>query len=54
MDATANSQSFAEITREFAIAQPGRIALSFEGRNTTYRQFEDHTNQVANALLAVG
>jgi len=54
MDATANSQSFAEITREFAIAQPDRIALSFEGRNTTYRQFEDHTNQVANALLAAG
>ena len=54
MEATANSQSFAEITREFAIAQPDRIALSFEGRNTTYGQFEDHTNQVANALLAVG
>jgi len=29
MDATANSQSFAEITRGFAIAQPDRIALSF-------------------------
>src|SRR6476660_5747486 len=54
MKATAKSQSFAEITREFAIAQPDRIALSFEGRNTTYGQFEDHTNQVANALLAVG
>ena len=54
MEATAKSQSFAEITREFAIAQPDRIALSFEGRNTTYGQFEDHTNQVANALLAVG
>ena len=54
MDVRANSQSFAEITRELAVAQPDRIALSFEGRDTTYAEFETHTNQVANALLDAG
>src|SRR4051794_38307842 len=54
MDVRANSQSFAEITRELAVAQPDRIALAFEGRDTTYAEFETHTNQVANALLDAG
>jgi long-chain acyl-CoA synthetase len=54
MGVTSNPQSFAEVTRALAIAQPDRIALSFEGRDTTYAEFEAHTNQVANALLTAG
>jgi long-chain acyl-CoA synthetase len=30
------------------------VAFSFEGRNTTFAEFNRHTNQVANALLAAG
>lgn len=35
-------------------ARPESIALRFEGRDTTYSEFEDHTNQVANALVSGG
>ncbi|MEA2857713.1 MAG: hypothetical protein QOH98_2034, partial [Methylobacteriaceae bacterium] len=54
MDAVSSSRSFADVTRHLANAQPDRIALSFEGRETTYAEFERHTNQVANALIAAG
>jgi acyl-CoA synthetase (AMP-forming)/AMP-acid ligase II len=54
MEAVATSRSFADVTRHLANAQPHRIALSFEGRETTYADLERHTNQVANALLAAG
>ena len=54
VDAVSNSQSFAEIIRHLASVQPERIALSFEGRETTYSAFDKHTNQVANALIAAG
>ena len=54
MDAVAHPQSFAEITRKLADSQPDRVALSFEGRHTTYADLEKHTNQVANALIAAG
>ena len=54
MDAVSTFRPFPDITRDFAKTQPGRIALSFEGRETTYADFEKHTNQVANALLAAG
>jgi acyl-CoA synthetase (AMP-forming)/AMP-acid ligase II len=52
MDAVASFRPFPDITRNFARTQPDRIALSFEGRETTYADFEKHTNQVANALIA--
>ena len=54
MDAVAQPQSFAEIPRKLANTQPDRVALSFEGRLTTYADLEKHTNQVANALIAAG
>jgi acyl-CoA synthetase (AMP-forming)/AMP-acid ligase II len=54
MGAVASSQSFADIARHLASTQPDRIALSFEGRATTYGAFDKHTNQVANALIAAG
>src|SRR5437660_1125587 len=54
MDAVSSFRPFPDITRNFAKTQPGRIALSFEGRETTYADFERHTNQVAHALIAAG
>jgi acyl-CoA synthetase (AMP-forming)/AMP-acid ligase II len=54
MDMLSSSQSFADITRHLASTQPDHIALSFEGRETTYGALDKHTNQVANALSAAG
>ena len=43
-----------EMTHHFAQTRPDTTALFFEGRTTTYRSFERHTNQVANGLIARG
>jgi fatty-acyl-CoA synthase len=54
MDAVPSFRSFTDIARDLANGQPERVALSFEGRETSYRDFDKRTNQVANALLAAG
>jgi long-chain acyl-CoA synthetase len=46
--------TIADIPVTHAQAQPDAVAFSFEGRNTTFAEFNRHTNQVANALLAAG
>jgi long-chain acyl-CoA synthetase len=46
--------TLAEITRLHALARPTSVALSFEGRETTFAQFDGNSNQVANALVATG
>ncbi|MGE0830640.1 MAG: AMP-binding protein, partial [Hyphomonadaceae bacterium] len=46
--------TLADIPRFHAARRPGKVALEFEGRLTTYADFEAHTNQAANALLAEG
>lgn len=46
--------TLADIPRFHARKRPDSIALSFEGRQTSFAQFDRHTNQVANALLAEG
>ncbi|MEZ6001111.1 fatty acid--CoA ligase [Hyphomonas sp.] len=43
-----------DIARYHAKQRPDAIALSFEGRDTSYEAFNRHTNKVANALLAAG
>lgn len=43
-----------DIARYHAQERPDAIALSFEGRETTYDAFNKNTNKVANALLASG
>jgi len=43
-----------DIPRFHANERPDAIALSFEGRDTTFSEFDTHTNRVANALLAAG
>ena len=43
-----------DIARFHARERPDAIALSFEGRDTSYAAFDRNTNKVANALLASG
>ena len=43
-----------DIARHHGRTRAGNIALSFEGRDTTYGDLDRHTNQVANALIAAG
>src|SRR6201996_5795910 len=47
-------KTIADIPRTLARSQPDKVALAFEGRETTYAAFDRHTDQVANALLASG
>ncbi|WP_375209425.1 fatty acid--CoA ligase [Hyphomonas jannaschiana] len=43
-----------DIARFHARERPEAVALSFEGRDTSFRQFDRNTNKVANALIASG
>jgi len=43
-----------DVARYHAEARPDAVALSFEGRDTTFADFDRKTSQVANALLAAG
>jgi long-chain acyl-CoA synthetase len=47
-------KTIADIPTTFARTQPNEIAFSFEGRDTTFAEFDRHTNQVAHALIASG
>lgn len=47
-------QTIADIPPTFAKLKGNDIAFTFEGRYTTFAEFDQHTNQVANALLAMG
>ena len=46
--------TLADIPRFHAKRRPDAIAFSFEGRDTSFADFNRHTNQVANALIAEG
>src|SRR6201996_2067085 len=50
----ADWRTIADIPPYFARTQGDAVAFSFEGRDTTFAQFDRHTNQVANALIASG
>jgi acyl-CoA synthetase (AMP-forming)/AMP-acid ligase II len=43
-----------DIARYHARVRPAAIALTFEGRDTAFSEFDRNTNRVANALLAEG
>jgi acyl-CoA synthetase (AMP-forming)/AMP-acid ligase II len=43
-----------DVARYQARVRGGAVALTFEGRDTTFAEFDRHTNQVANALVAEG
>lgn len=47
-------RTLADAPRIHASDKGDRIATSFEGRVTTHAEFDRHTSQVANALLAAG
>jgi acyl-CoA synthetase (AMP-forming)/AMP-acid ligase II len=47
-------RTLGDVARYHAEARPGAVAFSFEGRETTFADFDRHTNQVANALIAAG
>ena len=46
--------NLAELSCHHARVRPERVAFSFEGRNTTYGEFDLLANQVANGLKVVG
>ena len=43
-----------DVPRHHGKTRGEQIAFSFEGRLTTYAEFDRHTSQVANALIAAG
>jgi long-chain acyl-CoA synthetase len=43
---------FADIPRAYGATTPDRPALIYDGRVTTWRQWDEHSNRVANALAA--
>ena len=43
-----------DIARYHARERPGAVALAFEGRDTSFADFDRRSDQVANALLAEG
>jgi long-chain acyl-CoA synthetase len=50
----AQMPTLGDIARYHARQRPDAVALSFEGRDTSFGEFDRHTDQVANALLAQG
>ncbi|MDE2462753.1 MAG: fatty acid--CoA ligase [Alphaproteobacteria bacterium] len=46
--------TLADIPRYHARTRPDAIAFVFEGRTTSYAEFDRHTSQVANALISEG
>lgn len=51
---TAEINSVADLPRIHAKARPGDVAMWFEGRSTTYAEFDRLASQCANALIAAG
>lgn len=52
--AAAPIETLADIPRHHAALTPDAVALSFEGKETTYRGLDRASNQVANGLIAAG
>lgn len=53
-DANPQLSSLAEIPRFHAERRPDAIAISYDGRDMTYRQLQDASSRVANGLRAAG
>ena len=54
MSAPAQLTNLADMVRERARTRGEAIAYEFEGRHTTFAEFDRKTNRVANALVAMG
>lgn len=47
-------KTFGDVARVHASVRPDAVALKFEGRTTTYKMLDTHTNRVAHALRDAG
>jgi acyl-CoA synthetase (AMP-forming)/AMP-acid ligase II len=47
-------RTIGDVTRKYAALRPNAVAHVFEGRQTTFAEFDWHTNQIANGLLRLG
>src|SRR5262245_44434715 len=54
MSATAVPANLADMVRAQARNRGNAVAFEFEGRQTTFAEFDVKTNRVANALIALG
>ena len=54
MSAAQQPTNLAAMVRDRATSRGDAIALEFEGRQTTFAEFDVRTSQVANALSAIG
>ena len=54
MTGVGNLRTLGEVSRHHAAEAPWKTALSFEGRDTSYDDFDRNGNRVANALIAAG
>ena len=54
MPATEQLTNLAEMVRARAKTRGDAVAFEFEGRQTSFAEFDRTTNQVANALIALG
>lgn len=51
---TQQPANLAEMVRERARSRGNALAYEFEGRHTSFAEFDIKTNRVANALIALG
>src|SRR5579862_4064814 len=50
----ADARSLGDVVRLQAKARPDAVVFEFEGRLTTFSEFDRHSNQVANGLIGLG
>jgi fatty-acyl-CoA synthase len=54
MFASRNPKTLPDVIERHSVARGDRIVFHFEGRDTTYAQFNRNANKVANGLIAAG
>ncbi|WP_050386900.1 fatty acid--CoA ligase [Bradyrhizobium pachyrhizi] len=54
VESSASVISVGEAVSRHAAATPHKVAIAFEGRNTTFQKLDRAANQVANGLIALG
>ncbi len=54
MTAVEDATNFADVVRAHSNARGDAIIFEFEGRQTSFAQFDAHTNQIANGLIELG
>src|SRR5258708_33978590 len=54
MSATRQLANLADMVRDRARGRGDALAYEFEGRHTSFAEFDINTNRVANALIAMG